>query len=45
MSRGLGDGFKREVFLNATKSNDILRTPIISMMQQERPLLEVYYAD
>jgi 6-phosphogluconolactonase len=36
---------KKEVFLNASKSDDILSMPIISMMQQQKPLLEVYYAD
>lgn len=36
---------KKEVFFKASKLDDISNMPIISMMQQEKPLLEVYYAD
>jgi len=36
---------KKEVFLRASKSDDVSSMPIIAMMQQEEPLLEVYYAD
>lgn len=36
---------KKEIFLNATDSDDTNMMPIIAMMQQTNPLLEVYYAD
>lgn len=36
---------KKEVFLKASQSEHIFNMPIISMMQQKVPLLEVYYAD
>ena len=36
---------KKEVFLKASKSDHVSNMPIISMMQQKTPLLEVYYAD
>lgn len=36
---------KKEVFLKASQSDHIFNMPIISMMQQKVPLLEVYYAD
>lgn len=36
---------KKDVFLEATKSDDMFGMPIVSMMQQEKPLLEVFYAD
>lgn len=36
---------KKEMFLRASKSNDTSSMPIIAMMQQTSPLLEVYYAD
>lgn len=36
---------KKEVFMKASNSENISNTPIIAMMQQEKPLLEVYYAD
>lgn len=35
---------KREVFDLASQSSDVHEMPIISMMQQEKPILEVYYA-
>jgi 6-phosphogluconolactonase len=36
---------KKEIFLNAAKSDDTKMMPIIAMMQQTNPNLEVYYAD
>jgi 6-phosphogluconolactonase len=36
---------KKEVFTRASKSDDVSSMPIIAMMQQTQPLLEVYYAD
>jgi 6-phosphogluconolactonase len=36
---------KKEVFLEASHSDDTADMPIISMMQQTKPLLKVYYAD
>ena len=36
---------KKDVFLKASESDDYALMPIISMMQQQEPLLEVYYAD
>lgn len=36
---------KKEVFKKAAKSDDVVNMPIVSMMQQKNPLLEVYYAD
>ena len=36
---------KKEVFLTASTSDDASSMPIIAMMQQTQPLLEVYYAD
>ncbi len=36
---------KKEVFTRASKSDDVSEMPIIAMMQQTEPLLEVYYAD
>lgn len=36
---------KHKVFLNATQSTDQRAMPIIAMMQQTKPLMEVYYAD
>lgn len=36
---------KKEVFLKASESDDISKLPIVAMMQQQTPLLEVYYAD
>ena len=36
---------KRSVFLEATDSDDTEHMPIISMMLQEHPTLEVYYAE
>jgi 6-phosphogluconolactonase len=36
---------KKRVFENAAKSDSVSEMPIISMMQQKIPLLEVYYAD
>jgi len=36
---------KKEIFLKASKSDHVSNMPIISMMQQKIPLLEVYYAD
>ena len=36
---------KREVFFAATESTNEFEMPIISMMQQKEPLLEVYYAE
>jgi len=36
---------KREVFFTATESSSEFEMPIISMMQQTEPLLEVYYAE
>ncbi|MEA3369913.1 MAG: 6-phosphogluconolactonase, partial [Campylobacterota bacterium] len=36
---------KKELFEKATHSDDEESMPIISMMQQEEPKLEVYYAD
>jgi len=36
---------KKDVFDKATQSNDVFALPIIAMMQQKEPLLEVYYAD
>ena len=36
---------KKEVFDKATLSNDTIDMPIVAMMQQEKPILEVYYAD
>lgn len=36
---------KKDVFLQAARSDDVRSMPIISMMQQELPLLEVYYAE
>jgi len=36
---------KKEVFTRASKSDDVSSMPIIAMMQQKEPLLEVYYAD
>lgn len=36
---------KYEVFLEASKSDNVSSMPIIAMMQQTKPLLEVYYAD
>jgi 6-phosphogluconolactonase len=36
---------KKDVFLKASMSDNVSNTPIISMMQQKIPLLEVYYAD
>ncbi len=35
---------KKEVFDLACASDDMYEKPIISMMQQEKPILEVYYA-
>lgn len=35
---------KKEVFDRACASDDMYEKPIISMMQQEKPILEVYYA-
>jgi len=35
---------KKEVFDMASASSDMFEKPIISMMQQEKPILEVYYA-
>ncbi|MBU0719795.1 6-phosphogluconolactonase [bacterium] len=35
---------KKDVFDTACMSDDYLKMPIISMMQQEKPILEVYYA-
>jgi len=36
---------KKEVFTKATLSNDEVDMPIVAMMQQTQPILEVYYAD
>lgn len=36
---------KKEVFQKAAKSDDMVNMPIVAMMQQKNPLLEVYYAD
>lgn len=36
---------KKEVFLKASESDDVSKMPIIAMMEQKIPLLEVYYAD
>ncbi|MBA3025305.1 MAG: 6-phosphogluconolactonase [Sulfurimonas sp.] len=36
---------KKEVFQKAVKSDDVVNMPIVAMMQQKTPLLEVYYAD
>lgn len=36
---------KKEVFQKATHSDDETSMPIIAMMQQKEPLLEVYYAN
>jgi 6-phosphogluconolactonase len=36
---------KKEVFLRASATDHISNMPIIAMMQQQIPLLEVYYAD
>ncbi len=36
---------KKEVFLHASESDNVGIMPIIAMMQQKKPLLEVYYAD
>lgn len=36
---------KKEVFQKAVKSDDVVNMPIVAMMQQKNPLLEVYYAD
>lgn len=36
---------KKEVFEKASDSNDEKSMPIVAMMQQKEPLLEVYYAD
>jgi 6-phosphogluconolactonase len=36
---------KKEVFNKAVKSDDVVNMPIVAMMQQKNPLLEVYYAD
>lgn len=36
---------KKEVFQKAVTSDDTLNMPIISMMEQKNPILEVYYAD
>ncbi|MBN2815420.1 MAG: 6-phosphogluconolactonase [Campylobacterales bacterium] len=36
---------KKEVFEDATASDEVASKPIIAMMQQEHPLLEVYYAE
>lgn len=35
---------KKEVFLKASTSDDLRNMPIISMMQQEKPTMEIYYA-
>jgi len=36
---------KKEVFEKAIRSDDAISMPIVAMMQQKKPLLEVYYAD
>lgn len=36
---------KKGIFLKAATSDDMMQMPIISMMRQETPLMEVYYAD
>jgi len=36
---------KKEVFFKATKISQMYQYPIVSMMKQEDPILEVYYAD
>lgn len=36
---------KKTVFLKAVKSDDVVNMPIVAMMQQKNPMLEVYYAD
>ena len=36
---------KKEIFFNALKSDETKMIPIIAMMQQTNPILEVYYAD
>ena len=36
---------KKDIFDTASRSNDESNMPIISMMKQKEPLLEVYYAD
>lgn len=36
---------KKDVFEKATESSNFSSMPIISMMQQTKPILEVYYAD
>lgn len=36
---------KKEVFLRASESDEASSAPIIAMMRQREPLLEVYYAD
>jgi 6-phosphogluconolactonase len=36
---------KEKVFEEASKASEVTQMPIIAMMQQEKPILEVYYAD
>ena len=36
---------KKNIFMSATNSDDTTTQPIISMMQQTNPILEVYYAE